>query len=205
MEHVQIFPSLEWPDEANFRKDDGCRLYLVSLDGRKLSLAIEGKDEVWVVGFAKLTGDDLITRLIVAVARLRGKGKTIDDLTPCLSAEEYVAAGWEVRPFQGDQIDLTGDGKKETVNLDYEAPGTPFREWIGVVTAADEGTVVSWMMKDESNRLLYEFRYEHLYYVARPDGGYDLHGEITVNGELISVTLRAEKNAEGVWKLVEVK
>ena len=59
--------------------------------------------------------------------------------------------------------------------------------------------------KTVSNVPLNEFRYEHLYYIARPDGGYDIRGEITVNGELISVTLRAEKNAEGVWKLVEVK
>ncbi len=205
METVQSFPSLEWPDEANFRKEDGCRLYLVSLDGKKLSLAVEGKDEIWVIGFAELKGDGLTGKPIVAVARLRGKGKSIHDLTPCLSPEEYVAVGWEVRPFQGDQIDLTGDGKKESVNLYYEASGTPFREWIGVVTTAREGTAVSYVRRDASNVLLNEFRYEHLYYVARPDGGYDLRGEITVNGEQISVTFTAEKNAEGVWKLAEVK
>ena len=186
----RVSRSYSFTDVANFTKE--CSLYLVSLDGKTISLAIGGPKEVIVTNGSKV--------------RLRGEGKGIEDLKALRPLAEYIADGWEVRPQSGDELDLDGDGKTEKIYVSFADEMEKDAEVISIDIASFGHSDVCYMLyqpKDADTAKVL-FAYDRLYYSPNEKGGYDIKGEVLAEGAKHEAVWEAVPTEDGKsLKLVE--
>ena len=164
---ARIARSYSFMDEANFSKADNCRLYLISLDGKSICLAISGDKETFITnGY---------------FVRMRGQGKSINDLTPRSSLEKYISDGWEVRPSDGDMLDFDGNGIAETLHVSYMEEPVRRAEIISFSSDNADSTHFFYAPENPDASVL-AYRYDRLYYIRNNEGGYDLKGEVLSEG-----------------------
>ncbi len=212
---------VQWPEEGNFSRERGYTMYLASLDGEHITLFLESMQETYGVDFLEYLGEEALRA--GARTRIRGR-KMMDEFVPNAPLSDYIAAGWKVRPADGDRLDVTGDGEENTLRVtnlsarnsypvynDQDGINTgrnsipfheesantvgtclPYREFIAVddgeayavVLTAAVGTAPGGSLMSPS------FRYGDLYYAANNLGGYDLIGEIILNGTTLGMRYR---------------
>jgi beta-lactamase regulating signal transducer with metallopeptidase domain len=182
-----------WPEEADFRRNAGYKLYLASMDGEHVLAFISNGEETWGVSFVRTVDVSGESVRFYAVARIRGVGKSMDDFIPNQTLEQYIADGWLVRPMDGDVLDVSGSGAPNTVRVSYE-PGAngPVIESIRVYPT--DGTAqepalpgeVSWYSDDQVTE---RQRFDQLYYSFN-GAGYDLIGQIRIGEYLYEDRLK---------------
>ncbi|MBQ6074638.1 MAG: hypothetical protein IJK86_00615 [Lachnospiraceae bacterium] len=202
-----------WPEEGNFSRERGYEMYLASLDGEHITLFLESMQETYGLDFLEYQDDETL-RAGVRI-RIRGLHKMMGEFTPNAPLADYIAAGWKVRPADGDRLDLTGNGEENTLRVTnhsslvnypvyYDETGmnnVPFNKesmqigdcWpYSEFVAADNGEAFAVVYTDRSHTgimgdtVILSFRYGDLYYERNTQGGYDLIGELTLNGSALA-------------------
>lgn len=177
---------LIFPEEATFSREAGYRMYLASLDGGTVTLFLESEEETYGLNLREVFTEEEGYSIVLST-RLRGPGKQMKDFVPCQPLEKYIEAGWLLRPFGGDELDLNGDGSRNRVELMYgrtaEGKCYPYAE---IMHFDDQPVSTPLYYEGYENifgdeRGLY-FRYGDLYYVPNDLGGYDIMGELSLNG-----------------------
>ena len=180
---------LIFPEEATFSREAGYRMYLASLDGETVTLFLESEEETYGLDLREVFTEEEGYSIVLST-RLRGPGKQMKDFVPCQPLEKYIEAGWLLRPFGGDELDLNGDGSRNRVELMYgriaEGKCYPYAE---IMHFDDQPVSTPLYYEGYENifgdeRGLY-FRYGDLYYVPNDLGGYDIMGELSLNGRTI--------------------
>ncbi|MBP3729360.1 MAG: hypothetical protein J6H18_03745 [Lachnospiraceae bacterium] len=180
-----------WPEGGTFSREAGYRMYLASLDGKTITLFLESDEQTYGLDLIRY-GDSKGLHSYFST-RIRGVGKTMADFRPNQPLESYIAEGWQLRPAEGDQLDLDGDGGKDLLMVIQEGDGKawPFAEWIITElvdqkpTQAEEPVSYLGTQNAFADERGCNFRYGDLYYAAREEGGYDLIGELSINGRTI--------------------
>ncbi len=180
---------LIFPEEATFSREAGYRMYLASLDGETVTLFLESEEETYGLDLREVFTEEEGYSIVLST-RLRGPGKQMKDFVPCQPLEKYIEAGWLLRPFDGDELDLNGDGSRNRVELMYgrtaEGKCYPYAE---IMHFDDQPVSTPLYYEGYENifgdeRGLY-FRYGDLCYVPNDLGGYDIMGELPLNGRTI--------------------
>ena len=176
-----------WPEEADFRRNAGYKLYLASMDGEHVLAFISNGEETWGVSFVRTVDVSGESVRFYAAARIRGVGKSMNDFVPNQTLEQYIADGWLVRPMDGDALDVNGCGERNILRVSYQESGLPI-DCIGVCPTGNEQTedvyrgAVAWTEQEEGN----SFRYDQLYYWKNEYSWYDLIGEIRIGDNIFS-------------------
>ena len=202
-----------WPEEGNFSRERGYEMYLASLDGEHITLFLESMQETYGLDFLEYQDDETLRAGVRT--RIRGLHKMMGEFTPNAPLADYIAAGWKVRPADGDRLDLTGNGEENTLRVTnhsslknypvyYDETGmnnVPFNKesmqigdcWpYSEFVAADNGEAFAVVYTDRSHTgymgdtMILSFRYGDLYYERNTQGGYDLIGELTLNGSALA-------------------
>nr|MBQ6242426.1 hypothetical protein [Lachnospiraceae bacterium] len=209
---------IQWPDEGNFSREGHYQMYLSTLDGEHILLFLEEHDssnsQIYGLDFMEYRGDEtLISTARTRIRRYTGSMET--SFTPNLPLAEYIARGWLVRPADGDKLDVNGDGKENTIRVVnhlsetgypiYHSEDFPFNKesmkigncWpYSEFVAVDGGEAyavvhqVDGRTDDFGAKKLLSFRYGDLYYIANDLGGYDLIGELCLNGATVTARYR---------------
>ncbi|MBO4839055.1 MAG: M56 family metallopeptidase [Lachnospiraceae bacterium] len=209
---------IQWPEEGNFSREGHYQMYLSTLDGEHILLFLEVHDssnaQIYGLDFMEYRGDEtLISTARTRIRRYTGSMET--SFTPNLPLAEYIARGWLVRPADGDKLDVNGDGKENTVRVVNHLSETgypiyysesfpfnkesmkigecwPYSEFVAVDGGEAYAVVhqVDGRTDDFGAKKLLSFRYGDLYYAANDLGGYDLIGELCLNGATVAERYR---------------
>ena len=180
-----------WPEEGNFSRETPYKMYLASLDGKRITLFLESDEQTYGVEFVKIDANTVSAA--GARTRIRGFGKSMEDFRPLQPLQDYIAEGWQVCPFEGDALDVTGDGTADVIHVTRSNPwgvSFPYMEWAAVNDAAPQPVSFEGFENgyaDESGKV---FRFGDLYYLLNDQGGYDVVGELAINGRTVVTCFR---------------
>lgn len=211
-----------WPDEGTFSREAEYKLYLASLDGEHITLFLESHEQTYGLSLIKEYYSDEGFNMTLRT-RLRGLGKSMAEFAPCRSLEQYIAEGWLLRPEEGDELDLSGDGVRESMELELvfygggAHSGFPYAEVLRIADGEKKillpGDVRHIAGSERAATIIYEgfdnafanesglnLRYGDLYYLENGAGGYDLIGELSLNGRTL---IQRYQLTDEEWKPLE--
>ncbi len=159
-------------DEGSFRRSSAYAISLASLDGKTICLVLSSAEETYVL---EMRSVHCVERQApVLIARLRGKGKSAEEIICGKPLEAYIAGGWQVRPMDGDELDMDGDGHKDRIVQNIWLSDSPFSETLGIAGYRAQN-VSEVQFGADVLAMGYLFRYDSLYYVPAEGGGYGLY------------------------------